>query len=537
MSPDPVLSASNNPGASACTAATEDETACPAQLYVRQEMPDGSAVTRWISRPADGLLGLQQASLLGRAWFEGASADGDKVFFRTNTPLTADDPNGGAPVPGGVTSGAASSTSFDLYMYDLPDAPGADPGDGTLTRITGGPDGAGDCNSVPQDASIASLRFASEAGDRVYFTCQHPLPGVPAPANGTITSPGDFPGNFPTQTNLYLYDANRPATERWRFLASIPRSTSSVPAACASTGGRREFSSESNSNSNCVRGTEDGSFITFLTPGRLTADDPDAASLDIYGYDAEADRLTRLSAPENPAATTYSCGSGQQCFAGTGSDSGGGSRGATPNPKLAVVTEPAAGERVAFFQSAARLVAEDQNDVHDVYQWRDGDLSLVTTGAPNALDAVYGGNSADGRNVYFATREALTWQDVDVVNDIYTARVGGGIPEPPATPVCAVLDDACQGAPVGAPAASGAASGAFSGQGNFVPRSQPACRKSQVRRGNRCVAKRALARRACAKRKGKAKSRCVRKQVRRLTQVQKRQQQARTANANRRAHR
>ena len=42
-------------------------------------------------------------------------------------------------------------------------------------------------------------------------------------------------------------------------------------------------------HTNCVRGTADGAFITFFTTGRLTADDPDESSGDIYTYDAEAD--------------------------------------------------------------------------------------------------------------------------------------------------------------------------------------------------------------------------------------------------------
>ena len=142
MAPDPNVKVPTNPGALGCTdlgAATK----CPPQLYVRQRNSDGTEVVRWISRPVDGLLGSQQASLLGPAIFEGASSDGDKVFFRTTSPLTADDRNGTgtAPPAGGITEGTASASSWDLYMYDLPDAPDADPADGTLTRISAGPTG------------------------------------------------------------------------------------------------------------------------------------------------------------------------------------------------------------------------------------------------------------------------------------------------------------------------------------------------------------------------------------------------------------
>jgi hypothetical protein len=73
-------------------------------------------------------------------------------------------------------------------------------------------------------------------------------------------------------------------------------------------------------------------------------------------------------------------------------------------------------------------------------------LSLVTTGTSEPNDgAVYRGNDVTGRNVYFATRDALTWLDVDSVADVYVARLGSqGIPEPAEPSFCAVLADGCR---------------------------------------------------------------------------------------------
>jgi hypothetical protein len=462
MSPDPADSDNVGP----CSG-SDGATACPPQLYVRQRNGDGTVTTRWISRAEDGLFANQDASLTGQVLFEGATPDGSTVFFRTNSPLTADDPNGDSPVAGGVLSGTPDPESWDLYMYELPAGAGDDPGDGELTRITRGPTGSADPNGL-QDTGIQTgfaqglLRFASDDGDRVYFATSGTLPGVGGSSNGTITTPGGSPSAAST-VNLYMYQRGE-GGESWRFVARLPRgigASSTTMATCASTGVHERYPlmgadrGTSNpavtSNSNCVRGTSDGGFITFWTDGRLTADDPNGVTGDVYGYDSVSDELTRVSAPRGGVGGSYPCtqdnpGTGDieptfQCFGDGGFESGA----RNVNPFLGVATDPlVAGDRVAFFQSRSRLVAGDRDDGYDVYQWRNGELSLVTTGASATHGAFYRGNDRTGRNVYFATRDRLSWQDHDEVLDIYTARVGGGIAQPIPPVLCDLLGSGCQ---------------------------------------------------------------------------------------------
>jgi hypothetical protein len=443
MSPDPALAVSEHPN----KASFGD-----AQLYVRQRNTDGEVVTRWISQTE---VENQSTTLRAPALFEGASRDGDKVFFRTTAPLTADDPNGQgvAPPPGGVTDGQASEQSSDLYMYDLPDGSDADPANGNLTRISAGPNGTADCNSPVQVApTYAALRFASHDASRVYFTCAAPLAGAATPDSGNITSPGGTP-TTDDAANLYLYDAREPTAQRWKFITSLPSGGGLASCATILPGRGSTFavlpggtggSVTPTSDNNCVRGASDGSLVTFFTGGRLIADDPDANSFDIYGYDADRDELTRLSAPQGGPDGTYPCQPGQETGPRCHADPGIGP-GAMALEMLNVATRPGTDEdNLAFFHSARRLVPQDIDDAYDVYQWRAGELSLISTGRSDTDGAFYLGNDRTGLNVYFATRDQLSWQDRDRVLDVYTARVGGGFAEPAAPVVCSVLADGCQ---------------------------------------------------------------------------------------------
>lgn len=98
-----------------------------------------------------------------------------------------------------------------------------------------------------------------------------------------------------------------------------------------------------------------------------------------------------------------------------------------------------------FVDSPERLVAEDVNDVHDVYV-HDGERPrLISTGRGDA-PATFADASVSGRDVFFFTRARLVGSDTDDLADLYDARVGGGIPgqnPPPPPPPCSGA--ACRG--------------------------------------------------------------------------------------------
>jgi len=440
------------------------DSECTPQLYVRQYDSAGEPTVRWISRPA---VADQVPGLLEGAVFEGASRDGRTVYFKTRSPLTADDPNGGAQVPGGVTTGSASGNSWDLYRYQLPASLDADPDQGTLTRISGGPTGDADPNTnAAAFGSGAAARHVSDDGRRVYFVTAAPIPGAAnGRPDGGITDPSGTVSNSASR-NLYLYDDAKAGSGRWKFVAQMPFSTAvDAPNACATyntlVGPSLIFKNSDTgigganvrrARHSCVHGSSNGSSIVFETLGRLTDDDVDEA-VDIYRYDAVGDELTRVSAP--PAgATPYLCGFALSvvCNADLGSFSAGVSvadRHGLGGHRHTNVSDDGS----VFFESRLPLTASDQDDHFDVYEWREGELHLLSPG-DTAGPSFYSGNSEDGEDVFVQTSLRIDPREIDDADfDIYDVRRGGGFPAPEPPPgVCDARADGCQGAGSPAPA-------------------------------------------------------------------------------------
>ena len=446
-SPDPAVAPA------ACSPATGGATSCPPQLFVRQydsSAPGatGAARVRWISRSE---VAGQSIGLLRDAIYEGASSDGRYVFFRTDAPLTSDDPNGGES----IAAGPASPESWDLYRYELPASVDADPAAGDLTRITGGPGHDADPSTNAKGEGTA-VRYVSDDGEQTYFVTNAPLDGADAtPPNGGITTPEGTATNATTR-NLYLHDETEAGAAAYRFIASLPfaptNATNSVDACASAYAGSGPTQQTlldatlSRRVAGCVRGTPDGDAIAFETTGQLTADDDDTAS-DVYLYDAAADELVRVSRP--PAgATPYGCNvtPATSCNGdfGVAGPLGDGQIGLAGGLHANLATDDA-GEVSVLFESRLALVSDDVNGSHmDTYRWHDGELSLISPG-DTTDDAWYSGNDADGKNVFFFTTQRIDPREIEDADfDLYDARVGGGFPYTPPPPACDVLGHSCR---------------------------------------------------------------------------------------------
>lgn len=128
--------------------------------------------------------------------------------------------------------------------------------------------------------------------------------------------------------------------------------------------------------------------------------------------------------------------------------------------------QTAANDGTAFFTTLDGLLPADNNELEDVYAYKDGELRLVSRAAAGMasrfLDATY-----DGKTVFIATNDPIVGTDTDRAYDIYMTREGAGYPFNAVVPVppCDGVE-ACRGAAPGASPQASPGSEFFSGRGN-----------------------------------------------------------------------
>jgi hypothetical protein len=119
--------------------------------------------------------------------------------------------------------------------------------------------------------------------------------------------------------------------------------------------------------------------------------------------------------------------------------------------------------RTVAFETYNVLDPFDWNYGIDVYQWRDGVVSLLSPGG-GAADGQLAGVSPRG-DVFVATKaKLLPWVE-DPHRKVYVARIGGGFPAP-ADDTGTCSGDACQGDPVVGQQPPAPGSESFSGPGD-----------------------------------------------------------------------
>ncbi|HEX7278065.1 MAG TPA: hypothetical protein VF255_00450 [Solirubrobacterales bacterium] len=340
------------------------------------------------------------------AAFSGASDDGAAVFFTTTDKL----------VPGDTDSRA------DVYVRSY---------DASLERnvtrpVSVGPIGGNDAypafyvgisadgsmaffateeKLVAGDQDLAEDIYARDLGDSTTSLVSDgdsscapgcgdaELPASPVP--GGVT-PGGERVFFRTAERLSAADKDASFDVYVRDLAAATMTlVSAGSAACASENcGSGEFHSD-------FRGASaDGTVAFFTSDERLAPADEDGGLPDIYRRDLGAVATAQVSLPGV-------CPSGANCSASYG--------GASPDGSH------------AYFETAERLSAEDEDSAQDVYDWTAGGVELVSTGPGGDNEntaAIYVGAAADGTRIFFETSESLLLADTDTANDVYE-RAGG----------------------------------------------------------------------------------------------------------------
>jgi Tol biopolymer transport system component len=267
--------------------------------------------------------------------FEKVSADGSKVFFTTAEQLVAAD----------------TDSKVDLYVRD--------PEEGTTELVSVASDVCGvSCGNGPADVTFAGVT-----------------------ANGTlalfVTTERFAAADEDSAVDIYARNLNTATTT----LISAG-GESCAPAGC----GNEAFPST-------MRGASpDGSKVFFATLEQLTSDDTDN-DIDIYQRNMPGGPTVRIS-----QGTCGGCGNANSfpaVFAGTSNDG-----------------------NTVYFESSEGLVAGDSDGSNDVYRRASGTTTLVSGGtesAPANLKAV----SSNGSLVLFDTAEGLTGADTNGANDIY----------------------------------------------------------------------------------------------------------------------
>jgi hypothetical protein len=345
------------------------------QLYQRV---DGTS-TLELSAPAEGV--SVPADERYPTIFVGASETGTRVFFATETWLTANHP-----------------LAHDLELYEW-EAEGA--GDcteesvdyvaassGCLTRVS-----AGEHSELAAEVHMV-LGVAAD-GSAVYFSANGVL--APGPAKPGNCQPARVPAS--QECPLYVY---RVAT------ATAPADLAYVATVSSSSFEQNEQNENIKHN---VTGQGDTvnpeNFTThaYVTPdGRFLLFDNTGG---IYRYDADT------------AALTHIAPSGLFTRSGNYTEPAGPVRAMSDNGQY------------AFFDTTEPLVSAASNGNLDVYEWHDGAISLIGSGtdpaptfflgyAPNP--AAQSEEAREAGNVFIGTHAQLSPQDTNSVGDIYDAR-------------------------------------------------------------------------------------------------------------------
>lgn len=210
----------------------------------------------------------------------------------------------------------------------------------------------------------------------------------------------------------------------------------------------------------------DGSTFVFRTDAEIPGFNDSGGFEQVYRYDESTNELICLSCPPKGVSP-----SGDARMSYDNAETGVKGNGGFGDPATTLETRgmSANGSRV-FFDTTSALVPQDTNGTRDVYEWENGAVYLVSSGA-NMEETYILDNSESGSDVFFATAQGLVPGDTDETYDVYDARIPhpGDNPPPSAVPCKGSI---CQGPPsvpqlLGAPASE-----TFNGAGNVTPPAQ-----------------------------------------------------------------
>jgi hypothetical protein len=418
------------------------------QLYARRNLAAPTADTVQVSEShktnGTGPGGKDPQGVKPAAFME-ATPDGHYVFFTSQSELTND-----------ATTGSADQGN-DLYRYDVR----------TKELLDIAPDEE-DANGAEVQAVLGS----SQDGTDVYFIANGVLGGGATPGH-CQASP--VTGIAPADSTCNIYVSHDGAIQYIGPIGSNEKERVNWLPTTQLGGGQPQRT-----------GQVEGDTLIFTSEKNLTGYD-NGGKEEIYRYDP-ATGLSCVSCIPSGQAPPLA---GAEMF-GVAINFG---APIPPNPFLVRnVTDD--GRRI-FFDSEEQLVATDVNHVRDVYEWEadgtgscestaqnGGCVYLISSGT-SPEPSYFADASASGDDVFFFTKQQLVGQDTDELQDVYDAKVGGGIASQNPQAVVPCSGEACRGTSPGAPQPASAGTSQYAGPGN--PKAPSACKKGFVRNGGKCV--------------------------------------------------
>jgi hypothetical protein len=343
------------------------------------------------------------------ATFWDASWDGKRAFFTTAEQLTEDDTN---DVP-------------DLYAYDT----AAFGGGKHLSRLSLS-------TSADSFGGVQGVIGTSNDGSYVYFVASGQLvagkPALESASGIYVWHDGTmaYVGELSDVGDDLIADTN---STHWSLFAVQARVTPD---------GRH-----------LLFVAHDGFGLTGYDQGVCTGGGNGKCG-EFYVYSDDSHQLACASC--NPTGASATATATDMVHAGTG--------GAVTTTHLSHAISDD-GRRV-FFSTTEALVPGDANRKSDVYEYDvpSGTVHLISSGKDQS-DSYFMDASATGGDVFFLTRQRLVGWDTDSNYDLYDARVGGGVPDPPPSS-SGCSGAACQGPEGNQPSFDTPASLSVTGLGN-----------------------------------------------------------------------
>jgi hypothetical protein len=273
------------------------------------------------------------------------------------------------------------------------------------------------------------------------------------------------------------------------------------------------------------RVTPDGTAVLFASQARLTGYD-NAGQGELYLYDAADGGLACVSCnPSGTPATSEAYLAGNLFIT------------VTPERNTFLTRNLSDDGSRVFFQAKEALVPQDTNGQADVYEWEregaggsdgcsrssasfsessGGCLYLISTGQSDD-QSYFGDASADGNDVFFFTHQSLVGQDRDDNDDLYDARVEGGIAAQNATPPTSCTGEGCLGPAASSPVFGAPSSRTVAGPGNLAQ--QPVAKPKPLTRAQQLANALRVCRKLSRKQRGKCEAQARKRYGKRATKA------------------